>query len=246
MRGQLNRILNYVIFSFLFFSFCVMVGLNEAGKNAVQPSNATPSEVTESAVFVIDPGHGGEDGGASSENLLEKDVNLAISKNIAKLCTVFGVDYRLTREDDRLLYDHYHELESYKGKKKTYDLRNRLRITEEVNPELFVSIHMNKFTEPKYKGLQVYYSPNNEGSQEAADMIQTYAKKYLSPDNERQTKCANHSIYLLKRMTLPAVLVECGFLSNPEEAGLFATDAYREKTAAVIFASILEFSCKNN
>jgi N-acetylmuramoyl-L-alanine amidase len=100
---------------------------------------------------------------------------------------------------------------------------------------------MNKFPKESSKGLQVYYSPNTDESAQSARIIQSYAKKYLDPANERETKQATSAIYILNRITVPAVLVECGFLSNPEERALLETAEYRQKVAAVLFASTAEY-----
>ena len=241
MKQTQRIVLNYIIFTFLFMGASLIIG-----KTAYDSLTTETAGITEASpqkyVFVIDAGHGGEDGGAEVGGVLEKDLNLAISENIADICTVFGTNVKLTRSDDRLLYDYYGSLDSFIGKKKTYDLRNRLRIGEETAPVLFVSVHMNKFTQPQYKGLQVYFSPNTPESEEAAEIIQSYAKKYLSPENERETKRATNAIYILKRITIPAVLVECGFMSCPDELAMLQTNEYREKTAAVIFSSCLEYA----
>ncbi|MGN1409533.1 MAG: N-acetylmuramoyl-L-alanine amidase [Eubacteriales bacterium] len=244
MKQTPRIVLNYVIFAFLFMGASVIIG-KTAHDSIVAQTSSVNAEIDEDThyTFVLDAGHGGEDGGASAGDVLEKDLNLRITENIADLCTVFGVSTRLTRTDDRLLYDYYDDLEDYKGKKKTYDLRNRLKIAEESPPDLFVSIHMNKFTQPQYRGLQVYFSPNTDESEEAAAMVQSYVKKYLTPENERQTKRATQAIYILKKIKTPAILVECGFLSNADELALLQTQQYREKTAAVIFASCMEYSC---
>ena len=116
-----------------------------------------------------------------------------------------------------------------------------MRFTQETQAKYFVSIHMNKFTDPKYSGLQVYYSPNDPGSMRMADMIQTYVQKYIQPENDRQTKASTKGIYLLHRMNIPAVLVECGFLSNAEEAELLADASYRKTLSLGIACAIMEY-----
>ena len=196
-------------------------------------------------VWVIDPGHGGEDGGASdpSGQVVEKTLNLAVARRIAEIAGLFGHDCRLTREDDRLLYDAYRDLTDYRGKKKTYDLRNRLRITEDAGATLFVGIHMNKFPQPQYHGLQVWYSPNDPKSADYAAFVQSYMKSTLQPDNERMVKKATSSIYLLHRIHCPAILVECGFLSHPDECAALATPEYQTALSAVLFAAAAE--CEN-
>ena len=146
----------------------------------------------------------------------------------------------VTRETDTLLYDMYGDLTDYKGHKKTYDLRNRLRFTQEAGAEYLVSIHMNKFTDSRYSGLQVYYSPNTGESVAMADRIQGYTEKYLQTDNDRLTKKAGSAIYLLNRSEIPAVLVECGFLSNSEEAASLCDPVYRRKLSVCIAAGIID------
>lgn len=193
-------------------------------------------------VVVIDPGHGGEDGGAvSSDGIAEKDLNLAVSENIADMCMLFGVPYKMTRTDDRLLYDMYSERDDYTGHKKSLDLTNRLRFTAEADARVFVGIHMNKFTDTGSRGTQIYYSPNNDNSQALASVMQDYIKMHLQPENNRKIKAADSSIYLLRRLTIPSILVECGFLSNPSELLLLTDMEYRSSLACTIFVPLFEY-----
>jgi N-acetylmuramoyl-L-alanine amidase len=145
-----------------------------------------------------------------------------------------GITTILTRSDDRML-----TLESG-GKKKMQDLRARLNIANENQNAIFVSVHMNNFTQSKYSGLQVYYSPNHADSELLAELVQNTAKTHLQKENERLCKEATSSIFLLHRMKNPAVLVECGFLSNEAEAAKLATKAYQKQLAFVICASLLQ------
>ena len=154
---------------------------------------------------------------------------------------LFGVPCSMTRDCDKLLYDKYGELTDYTGKKKSLALKNRLRSAEEEGAEVFLSIHMNKFTSPAYSGLQVYYSPNNDGSRVLAEAITAYNRAHLQTDNVRVAKSATSSIYLLHRLQIPAVLVECGFLSNPTEAALLQSENYRTSLACTVFTPVLEY-----
>ena len=190
---------------------------------------------------VIDAGHGGEDGGTSGGGLTEKDVNLAVAQSLYDILSAAGVECVMTRTDDRLLYDAYGDLSDYTGRKKVYDLRNRLRIANEHDGAVFVSIHMNFFSSKKYSGLQVWYSPNDKSSQTMANLVQSTVRNYLQPDNDRETKRAGSSIYLLNRIKSPAILVECGFLSNDDECARLADPAYRQKLALAMSEGILEF-----
>lgn len=192
-------------------------------------------------VFILDPGHGGEDGGAMAEDgTLEKNLNLEIAAVMQDLADFLGYPAVMTRSEDEMLYDRYGDLTDYDGKKKTYDLRNRLRFAEESGGAVFCSIHMNKFPSAACKGLQVYYSPNAPESRSYAALVQSYARTFLDSTNHRETKKADSAIYLLHRIEMPAVLVECGFLSNPEECAMLNTAAYRQKTAAVLTAALTE------
>ena len=226
-----------ILFSALtaFFIWCGATFVRHRGTSAEDA--AAPSR----PIIVIDAGHGGEDGGASGEDgTKEKDLNLLVAQSLADILTAAGYDVRMTRTDDRLLYDLYGDLTDYKGHKKTYDLRNRLRFTEEAGADLLLSIHMNKFPQPQYSGLQVYYSPNAPESRTVAEVIRNYTKLYLQPENERETKAATSSIYLLHRIQRPAVMVECGFLSNEEELSRLKDDTYRRQLALVIACAAAE------
>ena len=189
--------------------------------------------------IVIDAGHGGEDGGAqSAEGLQEKEVNLKIAELLNDMLRSNGITTVMTRTEDILLYDRNAD---YHGRKKMLDLASRRKIAEETENAVFVSIHMNSFPETKYHGLQVFYSPHHPQSQELADLIQQDAQTFLQPDNHRKIKAATSAIYLLDRLHCPAVLVECGFLSNPNESALFATEEYRQEVAFVLFCSIMSY-----
>ena len=188
---------------------------------------------------VIDAGHGGEDGGTqSAKGMQEKTVNLEIAQMLNTMLGAGGTQTVMTRDEDILLYDRNVD---YKGRKKVLDLAARRKIAEETEGAVFVSIHMNAFPETQYQGLQVFFSPNDPRSQMLADGIQSSTHTYLQPDNNRKIKEATSSIYLLDRLKCPAVLIECGFLSNPEEAARFETEEYRQKIAFILFCSLMDY-----
>lgn len=188
-------------------------------------------------VVVIDAGHGGEDGGAIGINgCIEKDINLEIALTLYDLLRASDIPVVLTREDDIMLYD-----ESLPGKKKAKDLKKRLEIAQSYDNSILVSIHMNTYPSEKYKGVQVYYSKNNEKSKELAQFIQDEAKNSLQPENTRQIKASDSTIYILNNATVPAVLCECGFISNKEEATLLCNKTYQTKMATVIYAAIVKY-----
>lgn len=187
---------------------------------------------------IIDPGHGGKDGGAISESgVQEKDLNLAISFAISDFLKLCDVEVIMTREDDSLVCDENDK--KLKGKVKATDLKNRLAFSTNNPDSIFVSIHMNKFSVEKYNGLQVYYSKNNENSFQLAKCIQNNVKSLLQKDNNREVKAAGNNIYILDRIKAPAVLVECGFLSNVQETELLCDSSYRCKLALILSDSIL-------
>ena len=193
------------------------------------------------ACVVIDAGHGGEDGGASSAaGLVEKNVNLAVSFALRDLLEAAGVPVVMTRTEDKLLYDRN---VNYQGRKKVLDLAARRLVAEKTAAEyggdcLFISIHMNAFPQPQYSGMQVWYGTGDPRSADAAETIQAASLPIL-PHNHRKIKPAGSNIYLLDRIKTPAVLVECGFLSNPDEAARLGETAYQNAIAAAIFSGIV-------
>lgn len=184
---------------------------------------------------IIDAGHGGMDGGAvSDDGILEKDINLSLAKRLRELFALADVNVVMTREDDSML------CEADSRHKKRDDLENRVKIAKSYENAVFVSIHINKFPVEKYSGLQVYYSRANENSKRIAESVQAKTALVLQPQNTRKTKPADSSIYVLDNLDIPAVLIECGFLSNKREAALLSDAEYQEKLACVIFASVAD------
>jgi N-acetylmuramoyl-L-alanine amidase len=185
-------------------------------------------------IYIIDAGHGGVDGGALGyDGTRESDLNLKTAVIVRDIMTVLGHNTVLTRDSDTMLSD------GGEGTNKMRDLRCRLKICND-NPEgVFVSIHMNKFPDTKYSGLQVWYSPNDKSSGELASSIQSCARKILEPTNDRETKTATSAIYLLYHSKIPSVLVECGFLSNKDELAKLKTHEYRQKLGAAIAIGVL-------
>ncbi len=193
-------------------------------------SDAQSAELT----VVLDPGHGGADGGAVGiGGVLEKDLNLDIALLLRDMLTFNGYNVIMTRDDDSMYYDENSTLS-----KKAQDTFRRVDITKEYENCIFVSIHMNKFAVERYSGLQVYYSSNVEGGKELAQNIQSLAKDLLQSDNNRKIKKADYKIYVLDKAVVRAVLVECGFLSNVAETEKLCDREYRRDLATVIFMAI--------
>ena len=228
---------------FLIISSLIVCALAYALGTLYIPSPSVTTNAPEASpqfkTVIIDAGHGGEDGGASSASgLVEKDVNLDISKMLRDMLFASGINVVMTREEDKLLYDRNVD---FHGRKKKLDLAARIAIANKTPDAIFVSIHMNSFTDPKYSGMQVWYSPNHVLSSTLAESIRAQNQALLQPDNKRKTTCATSAINILYNAKCPAVLVECGFLSNKTDSERFSTDEYRQKTAFVLFCSIMDF-----
>lgn len=177
--------------------------------------------------ILLDPGHGGFDGGAvASDGTLEKHINLDISLQLRDMLVVCGLPVEMTRNSDISLADS--ESDTIRNKKVS-DMHNRLRMYN--GAEVVISIHQNHFQVPKYHGAQVFYAQNNPDCIILAQSVQKAIVTYLQPKNTRDIKAATDGIYLLHHTTSPAVLVECGFLSNPEELKRLNDPTYRQQMA---------------
>ncbi len=185
-------------------------------------------------VIILDAGHGGRDAGAVGlSGVLEKDLNLDITLMLRDMLVFRGYKVVLTREDDTMRYD-----ESIPLSKKAQDTRYRVDMMKKYENCIFVSIHMNKFVSEKYSGLQVYYSKNTPESLEIARGVQSLARELLQKDNNRQVKGANATIYVLDKASVPAILVECGFLSNAAENERLCDKEYRRDVASTLFLAL--------
>ena len=188
---------------------------------------------------VVDAGHGGEDGGAIGINgALEKNINLAIAVELEKNLKMNNFDVIMIRDTDESVGDK--SLKTISERKRS-DTKARLRIVEEAGECIFISIHQNHFSESKYSGAQVFYSPNHEGSALLAENIRQNIVSSIQPNNKRENKEAGSNIYLMKNCKQPAVLVECGFLSNAEEAEQLSTKSYQKDMAAAIYNGLIDY-----
>ena len=188
--------------------------------------------------LVIDPGHGGEDGGAVGVNeVLEKDINLGISLILADMFENAGYEVVLTRDGDYSIGNH--ELDTI-AERKASDIKKRTEICNSSDAELVISIHQNYFEQEKYYGVQVFYG-TEDSSELLAQEIQLRIREDIQPENRREIKPGGESIYLLNNVTIPAVIVECGFLSNANEAELLCQENYQKKMAYSIFLGTMEY-----
>lgn len=188
---------------------------------------------------VIDPGHGGPDGGAVGyDGTVEKEINLSLSLKLADFFRASGYAVILTRSDDRSIHDAGSDTIR---EMKSSDLHNRLKIENSHPQSLFISIHQNKFGQSQYSGTQVFYSPKNPSSKVLAECLQESVRSAIQPDNERAVKQAEKNLFILYYGKPPSVMVECGFLSNPAECEKLKTDDYQSKMAFAIYTGVLRF-----
>ncbi len=190
-------------------------------------------------VIIIDAGHGGEDGGTqSADGVLEKDINLAISLKLQKILTRYGFKTVMIRDTDRMIYD---EGSNTVRMRKSSDLHNRMDIMKNHPGCIFLSIHQNHFVESKYNGAQVFYCKTQSGSEVLADCIQKSIVHSLQKENTRQIKPCDSSVYLIHNAVSTAVMVECGFLSNPEEADKLNDNTYQYEMALAIAKGLVNY-----
>lgn len=184
------------------------------------------------SVIVIDPGHGGYDPGkVSADQILEKDINLAIALKLKKYLEAQDCIVYMTRDSDISLCS-----ETDSGKKQK-DMRNRIAFIEETRPDLMISIHQNSYPSPDVRGAQVFYYHTSDHSEYLASCVQSAIVELADPDDHRTHK-ANDSYYILKNVSCPSILVECGFLSCPSECALLSSEEYQEIIAFAIASGV--------
>lgn len=199
------------------------------------PVSAVPAA---NKVIVVDAGHGAPDGGAvGGAGTVEADINLAIAKRLQELLQKSGAQVVMTRSDGNAIAD---DMAAKIRDIKRSDLKNRRALRDGQGVDAFISIHLNKFEQSKYRGAQVFYAGGEEGKR-LGETLQAELIALVDPSNTRVAKPADPSIYILKESKIPAVIVECGFLSNPDEERLLADPAYQEKVAWGIYTGITKY-----
>lgn len=189
--------------------------------------------------IVIDAGHGGVDGGATScTGILESKFNLEISTKLNDLLHLLGYQTRMIRTEDISIHTSGETIAA----KKVSDLRHRAKIVNETENALLLSIHQNTFSDSRYSGPQVFYAPKGEG-EFLAKSLQSSLNSTLNPSGNRMAKKAE-GIYLMQHIECTGVLIECGFLSNPQEEALLRSDDYQRKLCCVIAAAAAQFLTK--
>ena len=188
--------------------------------------------------IVIDAGHGKPDEGAeSSKGTTEAETNLKIALKLQNLLEQSGSSVVLTRSDENAIYDI--DAKTLK-QKKISDIRNRVKIGNESSADIFVSIHLNKIPQQQYDGWQTFYKDGNEQGKKLADKIQNNLNDAIHKENKRVAKTIDN-VYIIKHVEIPTTIVECGFLSNPEEEKLLLEDEYQNKLAWGIYNGIIDY-----
>ena len=190
-------------------------------------------------VIIIDAGHGGEDGGAvGADGTCEKDVNLEISLKLNDILSIFGYKTHLIRTTDTAIHTEGDTIRQ----RKVSDIRNRTATMDLYENCIYLSIHQNKYGDGRIWGTQTFYSANCEESREIAQLIQNAVKSQIQPNNKRQIKMSSTDIYVLYNATKPAVMVECGFVSNPHELSQLKNNEYQCNMALSIATGILNYN----
>ena len=216
--------------------FCVMLAIVVFGTQEVVPVSLTAVAPVSESVLILDAGHGGEDGGASTASgSKESDINLSIVLKMDALLAFCGKPAVLTRREDISLHD---DGCATIREKKVSDLKNRVTLVNGYPNALLISVHQNHFTDSRYSGAQVFYH-QGDISRQWGERTQELLRQMLDPDNGRKAKLVPDSVYLFDHISCPSILVECGFLSNGEEAALLLTDHYQRKVAAVLTSACL-------
>lgn len=215
---------------------CLVLGFFSLKARNIVPASmvALPKS---GATLILDAGHGGEDGGAlSASGAKESDINLAVVRKLDYILAFCGVESILTRSEDISLHS--------KGcqtlrEKKVSDLKNRVALVNSTLNSMLISVHQNHFTDPAYSGAQVFYNIGDM-SRQWGEQTQEHLRQVLDPENRRKAKLMPDSVYLFKHINCPSILVECGFLSNGEEASLLLTDSYQRKVAVALAGACLQ------
>jgi N-acetylmuramoyl-L-alanine amidase len=222
----------YIIpFALFVAAVCLLLRLGPVSGHAVSESCMDGVRTV-----VIDAGHGGPDGGATGRSgTLEKDINLKIALLLRDFCDYFGIKNKMIRDADISL--HSAGADTIR-EKKTEDMKNRLKITQKQQNPVYVGIHQNYYGGFISRGAQTFYSDKNPKNKPLAELILDNIKKFIDPENNRKAGKISKDNYILDNLSCPAVIIECGFLSNPEEEMLLCSPAYQREMAYAIAAGV--------
>ena len=227
--------------AFVALTFCACIGVICYAAVKIDTAISVDNiAVQDSFTVVLDAGHGGMDGGCSTaDGKTEKGINLNILLSVRDMAKLFGYNVDVTRDKDTSIHD--------KGvtgirNQKVSDMENRLEIFNKYPDAVCISIHQNTFRDPKFSRAQMFYSDKNPGSERLASIMQRRFVDNLQPDNQRETKLCGSELYLCYYCENPAVMIECGFLSNPEEAAKLTDKTYQQQVAFTVFSGITEYT----
>lgn len=234
---------NYIAFlPFYLLAVILCIGLAHGGSQAVTTLGES-APVAREHTIIIDAGHGGIDGGATScTGILESTINLQIALRLDDLMHFLGYQTYMIRTTDTSIYTQGNTIAA----QKVSDLKERVRIVNETEDAILISIHQNTFSDSRYGGAQVFY-PKTDGSKELASAMQGALIAIANPDSKRVCKKAD-GVYLMEHIEQTGILIECGFLSNPEEEALLRRDDYQKKLCGIIAATVGSFllDCQTN
>lgn len=231
MKTMIKKLMPQI---FLMIVLCVSSFVFYAKDTVFAKANVKQYKYT----VIVDAGHGGFDGGAvAMDGTSEKNINLKIAKKLKEMLKLNGINVIMTRESDTAINDYGTKIHT----KKKSDMQNRLQIMKENPDAVFVSIHLNKFTTSAARGAQVFYSDNFKSSEVLAEDIRQSIVSLIEPENNRSIKKGTSSTYLLYNAKVPAVLVECGFLSNKQDLENLKNEDFQSKIAFAINEGILNF-----
>ena len=234
---------NYIAFlPFYLLAVILCIGLAHGGSQAVTTLGES-APVAREHTIIIDAGHGGIDGGATScTGILESTINLQIALRLDDLMHFLGYQTYMIRTTDTSIYTQGNTIAA----QKVSDLKERVRIVNETEDAILISIHQNTFSDSRYGGAQVFY-PKTDGSKELASAMQGALITIANPGSKRVCKKAD-GVYLMEHIEQTGILIECGFLSNPEEEALLRSADYQKKLCGIIAATVGSFllDCQTN
>ena len=234
-QKRIKIILGFLLISLFAFSCGTIKNQNNIITNEAIETTATP---VSGKTVILDAGHGTPDEGAQAKDgTTEAETNLKITLKIQKLLEQSGCNVILTRSDDNAIYDFDSKT---LRQKKVSDIKNRVKIGNESSADIFVSIHLNKISESQYYGWQCFYNTKNDKSIDLAKSIQKSLNESIEKENNRVAMKLN-TVYIMKNVEIPISIVECGFLSNPEEEKQLLEDSYQERLAWGIYNGIMEY-----
>ena len=236
-KKRITLMLCMIFVSLYAFSFKIANNSTNLIENTGKTVETVATPVS-NKVIIVDAGHGTPDEGAESSNgTTEAELNLKIALKLQNLLEQSGSTVILTRSDENSIYDVGSD--SIRDKKIS-DIHNRVKIGNESSADIFVSIHMNKIEQQQYSGWQTFYNKANDNSKILADSIQNNLNDAMQKENNR-TPAQLNTVYIMKHVEIPITIVECGFLSNPEEESLLQTEEYQNKLAWGIYNGITDY-----